>query len=320
MFDLRTLEILNERAHLQAVARAEAKVEYLARMAELKEREVEVDVTPTIFPLARLADRLIVGPPLISHLIDLFVHGDVVAEFNELVRTYLPEYESAIMALPLSQRVTSFTRFFSQSHFPLMDEFEDPDTSMGDLLNCIPVDFQGFTEVDYHAFNDFRPGYILLLSLAETRFDDLDDEDEASPGGRVPIIARMGELVGSQLAGLLPAEGWNLAYIHEKTDDTKFDGCGDFADWIFANTDFWLLNVTQVEYELDGRAGEEWTEDTVDSFTGEWPSICQFWEKLNHLADMLESDMAGNFRELLYLLVADTSKIIPQEQLPLLPS
>jgi len=317
MWDTRVLEYLNERAHQQAVERAAERAERLVAATADDGQEIKANVQPTIFPLSILAGRLVVGPPLISHLVDIFSNGDIVSQFNDLVREYLPEHEATIRAEPFSRRVVSFTRFFSQSFFPLMDEFNSPDASMAELLEVIPVDYMGFTYNDFHDFNDFRPGYILLLSLAECSLDEYDEDEEGSHGGRVPIIERMRELVGVQLAQLLPAAGWDAKYLHEVTDGTKFDGCGDFADWVVSSTDYWLLNCTQAEYEQQETPGEEWDMATVRTLADEWPLVCHFWEKLNILAGMLEGDMENNFRELVTMLVDDKEKIIPKEQLQL---
>ena len=319
MWDLQTLEYLNEQAHQRAIARAQEDAEKLAwklaREAEDREKDKVKDEAPAVFPLAIIAKRLIVAPPAISVIFDLISNSETVAEFNNLVREYLPEFEAAIKAEPINRRVSRFVSCFSEIYFPLSDEAYSPEVTMGELLMAIPVDFQGFTYNDFHAFADFRTGYILLLSLCESPYEvDDDEDDEDSFGGRVAVLEKVRELVGERLANLIPAEGWDRQYLREKTDGTEFEGCGDFADWIFKCTDYWLLNVTQAEYEQQGMAGEEWSRETVDVFAGEWPDVMEFWATINRLADLLESD-SNKFRELLALLTGSKDLIPPKEQL-----
>ena len=306
MFDLDTLHAMNEQAHLEAVERA--------KQAPVRK--------PPVWPLSILARRLLIGPPSLAHLLDLFANSEAVKAFVELVREFLPEQEAEIMAQDLDGRIQKFSDYFNQRYFPLADRAFD-ELSLEEFVSFIPVDLMGFSYDDYHQFEDFRPGYILLLSLAIYPYwDGYDSKEEMQAcsrgllmkpvGGRVPIIEEAGRLVGAELAALIPPNGWNAEDLHKMTDGTNFEGCGEFADWICSCTECWQLDAT-----YDGYEEEMWKRDVVEGLTEQWPRVRQIQEKIMHLTDWLEDDPRTNFRELMTFLLSRKDMIVPKEQLPL---
>jgi hypothetical protein len=306
MWDLDTLCYLNEQAHLQAVERA-------------KEASV---VKPPVYPLSILARRLLIGPPSLAHLIDLFANSEVVKAFAELVREYLPEHEAEIMSQDMDGRMQKFCEYFNPRYFPLADGAYC-EIDMEDFVSYIPVDLMGFTYEDYHNFEDFRPGYILMLSLVVYPYWDGYESDEelrlANQGklekmvaARVPIVEEVARLVGEELAALIPANGWSPEDLHRMTDGTNYEGCGDFADWVCSATGCMQLDATYEEY-----SGEEWRRELVEELTKQWPKVRQVQMKIAHMTDWLEDDPRTNFRELLAFLLDRKDMIVPKEQLPL---
>lgn len=306
MFDLDTLHYLNEQAHLEAVERAQ---------------QAPVRKSP-VYPLSILARRLLIGPPSLAHLLDLFANSEAVKAFVELVREFLPEHEAEIMAQDLDGRLQKFSDYFSQRYFPLADRVYD-ELELENFVSFIPVVLMGFSYEDYHEFEDFRPGFILLLSLVVYPYwDGYESQEERQAcsrgllmkpvGGRVPVIEEVERLVGAELAALIPANGWSPEDLHKMTDGTNFEGCGEFADWICSCTECWQLDAT-----YDGYAEETWTWDVVEGLTEQWPKVRQIQEKIAHLTDWLEDDPRTNFRELMAFLLGRKDMIVPKEQLPL---
>ncbi len=317
MFDLEALRYLNEQAHLRAVALANEDRTPHTRKVE----EVKVIKPPPVFPLAILARKLIGGPPSLGYFIELLEQSETFKDFLDLVREYLPEREFEIMAEDLNLRACKFSHYFSERYFPLRDDSFSEDFTAGDLLSGIPVQLMGFSYESWHGFTDFRNGYILLLSLIECPWDedpfgtDSEDEEDGMQGGRVPIIEVVGQLVGEGLARLIPDKGWSAEELHAMTDGTEFEGCGEFADWVFGNTGCAILD-TQGEYSETGHQ-IDWSPEEVEGLTDDWNKSSEIFDKIHRLALLLEQDLEGNFRKLMALLLDKPDLIIPKEQLPL---
>ncbi len=313
MFDLETLRYLNEQAHLRFLELANQDRPPPVRVA----KEIGESKPPPVFPLSVLARKLIGGPPSMAYFIELLELGETVAGFRNLVREYLPEYEVNIMAEDLDRRAQRFGRLFSEKFFPLSDDVDSDDFTVGDLLCRIPTQPLGFSYESYHSFTDFREGYILALSLIEYPWDEEDGEDGES-GGRVAILERVAELVGEGLARLIPEGGWSAKGLHRMLDGTEFDGLGEFADWVLCNTGCYHLDAQGESTET----GEtiEWDPGEVDDLTEDWHRSSEILENIHRVALLLEEDSERTFGRLLTLLL-DTQiigdLIIPKEQLPL---
>ncbi len=313
MYDLELLRYLNEQAHLKFLELANEDRTPAVRVAE----EIGEIRPPPVFPLAILAKKLIGGPPSMAYFIELLELGDVSIGFRDLVREYLPEYEASIMAEDLDRRAWKFGQFFSEKHFPLSDVTSSYDFTMGDLLDRIPTQPMGFSYESYHSFTDFREGYILALSLIEYPWDEWGDEDErvGESGARVVILERAAELVGEGLSRLIPEGGWSAQDLHGMVNGTKFEGLGDFADWVVNSTGYYFLDAQGESLEMGEQI--EWDPGTVSELTEDWHGACEILEKVHRLALLLEEDSESTFRELLALLLSTPDLIIPKEQLPL---
>lgn len=298
MWDLDTLHYLNYQAHLRAVERS----------MEASQGNAATNPTAPVYPLSILARNLIVGPPSISYIVELLQNSEVVAYFMELVSQYLPDHEDEIRAAFVDDRIRLFTHYFEQQYFPLYDESLLDEFALEDFVRQIPVDLMGFTYEDYHDFSDFRTGYILLLSLIESPFYVEDD------GGRVPILDYIGDLLGRDIVALLPKDGWEPDELHKLTDGTKFEGVGNYADWVHSNTGCWQLDANYGDYE-----GEPWHEQTVATLAEQWPKVCEIQEKIRKVVELVEENPRQRYLELLDLLLEVNPKefIIPDEQLRL---
>lgn len=321
MYDLEMLRWLNDQAHLRAVELANKGVSLSAPVAEKPKAVVK---PLPVFPLTVLARKLLGGPPSLAYYVELLEQGETVIGFRDLVREYLPEYEVDILAEDLHTRAMRFMRFFSEKFFPLYEDMNENFTT-ATLLDNIPTRPMGFSEESYHAFADFRPGYILALSLVESPWDeDLMDEagvedEDPMQGGRVPILETASKLVGRDLVRLIPEKGWDPGNLRTLTDGTEFEGLGDFADWVHSTTGLYHLDVQASSFELDMMDGEEmeWTRDRVAELTRDWQMSADIWDSLHRFALLLEQDPESTFRRLLSLLLDSPDLVIPKEQLTL---
>ena len=316
MYDLEALRYLNEQAHLRAVALAnrDGSLSVL-----VKEKTKAVIKPPPVFPLSILARKLLGGPPSLAYFIELFEQNETFTGFRDLVREYLPEYEVNIMAEDLNNRALKFVEFFGEQFFPLWADLRD-DFSIGDLLNGIPAQPLGFSYESYHAFTDFRKGYILALSLITSPWDEdplgLDEEEEEEmQGGRVPILEAVGQLVSAGLVNLIPKNGWSAEDLHRMTADTEFEGLGDFADWVQGSTGLYHLDAQGESLEMGEQI--DWSPEAVDDLTNDWHMTSEILDRIHRLALLLEQDSERTFRNLLALLLERQELVIPKEQLPL---
>lgn len=298
MWDLDTLRAMNARACLGA--RAQTK-----------------EVPEPVLPLQDLADRLTVGPPSLHALVDLFEQSESLGDFLNLVREYLPNREREIMAGSIDDRLERFCRLFEQRYFPLSDQARD-ELDLASFCAYIPIDLMGISYDDYHDFEGFRQGLLMMISLIVYPYIDAEPEPcsrgmfTGHVGGRVPIIEEVAKLVGKQLASEIPEKGWEPEDLHRMTDGTKYDGLAACADWIYHSTDCMVLDASYEEY-----SGEAWSRDVVNDLAAQWPKVKEVQGKINALAEWLEGDPRANFQELLSFLLDRKLDIIPKEQLPL---
>ncbi|MBA7695622.1 hypothetical protein ES703_104254 [subsurface metagenome] len=135
---------------------------------------------PEVWPLSYLADRLKVGPPLLSELINGFVDIETLEHFLWLVRAFLPEHEEEIFAESRSRRVYRFCYLFGKRYFPL--PLGTHDWSIAELSRALPVELFAMSYDMYHEL-DLRKEYLSLLSLVIYPYegDERDDWDDSVP-------------------------------------------------------------------------------------------------------------------------------------------
>lgn len=273
-------------------------------MVELDRTRPEAE---PVYPLAILARKLTVGPPLLAVIIDLLENTDDLAYFIELVREYLPEHEIEIMAqVGDASRISTFAHLFGDRYFPLSDTDAYPFDGFGitDFVHHIPVDLMGFEPDDFEDFSSFRDGFILLLSMVENPF-------YGAEGARVPLLEKVVDLVGKGLMELIPIEGWSNEDLHRALDSTEYEGCAVFADWVHQGTGCMQLDANYSEY-----GPEEWDSATVTALTEEWPRVIDLQDKMFNMQVWLEEDLARNFEKLVSAVLDRQPEIVPKEQIP----
>lgn len=263
-----------------------------------------------VMPLAVLADKLTLGPPALGALVDILDKSEIVQKFLELVREYLPEYEREMMSLDNFDRVERFKRLFEERYFPLADFGFDDEETMYNLVYTIPIMLGGITYEEYHEFDNYRDGHILLLSLVIYPYVTLGDGGAIA--SRVPLLEEVAEKVGKELAERIPPEGWEPKLLHEVCDGSRFAGVADFADWVCSCTETWVLDTNYEEY------GEEaWDREIVDELTAQWQRVVQIQDRLMNMSVWLEESPKARFEEMLNFILGKLASQVPKEQLPL---
>lgn len=304
MWDLDTLDFLNEQAVRRAqTLRNEKLIHSLHTAAATK------TVDPEAVPLTALADRLTLGPPSIGALLDLLEQSEYLQAFVELVREYLPENEKEIMLGVHDERVYRFVQLFSARYFELdYDMIDGGDDPMAELTWVIPVWPQGLGWEEYHEFDNMPDPMKLMLSLMENPWVDFGGDEKDA---RIALIEEAANLVGKEIAGKIPAEGWNPGELHRRLDGTKYEPVAAFADAVWHDTGLALLDNDR-ECELP-----RWDRETVDALIEQASKLRKFWEDLNHFEDWLLDSPQANFAELLDFLLGKETFRVPKEQLPL---
>ena len=262
----------------------------------MRGREVDVAQSPQpqAWSLSLLAERLRIGPPMLSELLKSFTNIDALEDFLKLIRQFLPEHEQDILSQPGGRRVYRFCYLFGKRYFPLPPwAFE---SSVGQIATTLPVELLAMSYSVYHELG-MRVGYMLLLSLVVYPYEgderDLEDEDQ-SPfgdvrpkptgktlmnifcGARVPLLDAVQRIVGEDLVRLIPRDGWSPAELHLMTDGTPHDGVGHFADWACSETGCVVLDSSYDDCEYIEGMGEpifKWTKFNVDTLTEQWPKV-----------------------------------------------
>jgi hypothetical protein len=131
-------------------------------------------------------------------------------------------------------------------------------------------------------------------------------KDKQEAGARIPLLEKVKQLVGPELAERVPPCGWLPEQLH-KTDGTKIDGLGVFADWAFQKTGCVMLDTTPSNCEWVEGSTEpafKWTVRNVQILSQQWPKVVEIRKKIDHLVQWLEEDPQRRFAEILdFLLV-----------------
>src|SRR3990167_4456056 len=165
MWDLPQLIAQNNHAAVQAMMTAERV-------------QVADSPAPMVWPLTYLADRLKVGPPVLSEIVNGLVDIEWMERFLKLIRDFLPDHEEEILSTRRNQRAWRFCRLFDRKYFPL--GVTNPGFGTHNLLYRLPVQLMGMSYDVYHDL-DLRPGYLLLMSLVPYPYegherDQVDDD------------------------------------------------------------------------------------------------------------------------------------------------
>jgi len=135
---------------------------------------------------------------------------------------------------------------------------------------------------------------------------------EIFSGARVPLLDAVQRIVGEEMAGLIPRDGWQPSELHLMSDGTPHDGVGQFADWACSETGCVILDASYEDCQyVEGMAEPifKWTKYNVDILTKEWPKVQEIRQKIDNMVEWLEAAPIIHFGELLeFLTVKAKSK------------
>lgn len=236
-------------------------------------------------PLADLAGKLQPAPPSLSYLIELFDETESLGEFVRVVQEFLPDQYAEIMAQDMDGRMMTFVRHFERRYFPI-DETAYLDEGYWPLVASIPVPRMGIDWDDYHELEEYHPGLRLLFAVVATPYHEFGGD-----GARVPLLEHVATIVGADLVGRIPPEGWRPEELHARLDNTEFQGMALAADWLWRQTNTIFLDAT---YE-DDLSELRWDRETVAWLTEEWPRAEAMRDEIANLHVWLEADSRERF-------------------------
>lgn len=243
-------------------------------------------------PLEVLAEKLLsFAPPSIPTLIAVLTEQEDFAEFRDIVRTFVPEYEAAIFHENTpSAQMACFATHFSDRWFPIREGMYPGWEFYPDLTRRIPYLIRGISYEDYDGGPQYwDPPYILMAYVVES---PRNEEDQ-----RVGFAEACMETVSKELIKRVPANGLSPILAHRLLDGTRFEGLATMADYIQQNTgNFFMDTDDESFYSGDG---PDWTLEEVESAKKEWLGADALDVKMDKLAGWLKEDMEAHFKELL---------------------
>jgi hypothetical protein len=125
-------------------------------------------------------------------------------------------------------------------------------------------------------------------------------------GSRMALLDRVQGIVGVEITKKIPVAGYTPEELHKLTDNSRFNGCGDFADWACGKTGTIMLdyNYDHGQYiEGNNEPIYTWTAGNVKKLTDQYPKVREIRRKIDHLVEWLELDPGNNFRNLVYYIL-----------------
>ena len=126
-------------------------------------------------------------------------------------------------------------------------------------------------------------------------------------GAKVPLFDMIQGVVGQQLVGMIPPEGWEPETLHKMTDGTPYEGVGHFADWACSNTGCAVLDCDYGDCEyIEGEVMPlfKWSRENVDRLTEDYLKVLKIRGKIARIVEWLEEDPPVRYRELLDFLTS----------------
>lgn len=205
---------------------------------------------PEAWSLTVLAEKLRIGPPLLSELMAGFVDIDTMTSFLKLIRMLLPEHEDEIMSEPRNKRVYRFCYLFGKRYYPLPAWSHD--ISMKDFADAMPVEIKAMSYSAYHEL-ELRPGYLMLLSLVIYPYegderDQWDDDvpfNPFDPMKRYAMEAKFGQIANAkETKSKWRPKASDIAFVKNLMEQLEYGG-----RW-FAPMGFIFIKIDDQNIEL----------------------------------------------------------------------
>ena len=174
-----------------------------------------------------------------------------------------------------------------------VDEGEDPPFTW--LRRGIPFQLVGFGYDGLHEMWDgYREGLSALALLAESPDSCYDGPD----GLRTAWLEAAAERIPQETLERIPKGGIALETLTEAVGETEYQGAGQAAAWVRAETGNFFLDHNYDDGDYDGFS-DPWEEEIIQEGTEEWRKADRLMDSVLKLADWLEGDLPGRFAEML---------------------
>lgn len=248
----------------------------------------------------QIQEKLRPGIPSILGLINFIGSNDLeyLSRFRALVEEFIPEYREDVMSFSdNNEKVGRFFYLFSEKYFELDEDllqsaFENEESVMGEMVNCMQFGLFGFSTNDYHEFTNLDQGRQILLSIV--------DYQEVENDSRIPILMKMRNIFEEYVTAKIPERPWERAEIHQMVDGTEYAGLGDFADFINSMTGCRQLDFNWEDYAYEYT---DWEMELIAELTKESVKMVEIMDKISALETRITK--RGEFEKLLDFLIKE---------------
>jgi hypothetical protein len=245
-------------------------------------------------PLMALAGKLLDKRiPSLSSLMVRLEESEDYADFVNLVKTYLPEHQGAILGEPTpASQMAAFASRFEDRYFPLEEPARDGMLeSYSEITRSIPVVSLVLSYDEYHEIPEYyRAGCQLMTCLIRNPWDDDTVALAEACAEHVPkgLVERAGR------AALSPEEAKELL------KGTKYEPLAMWAERLYQSTGNFFLDT---DYEcLYGGYAPGWDPEEVEELTRMWREAEAHESKTGDFMNWLEGDLPGRFEELVSII------------------
>lgn len=273
--------------------------------------------------ISSLLERVRSGPTMVSAYIDRI--SGAAMRFWELVDEYLPEMKSKILQEKSdTDRIIRFMNAIGEKYgLPMIDIEYEVDCYENAVFG-IPIKIMGWTNEDYHEFEDSTyPERQLLMAITMYPFTD------GGEAAQLVIHEQCAKYVGQELISRIPkttflagchsggyqqfeGPGWSSPRLRKLLKGTKFEGAADFAAWLWGDTNCCILNVSWEDIQ-NGYNSPQWSE--LKSIAEQWKTGGKMIGRIEKLEAWLKEDMKGHFKEMLEYILKRHEAIPEKEML-----
>ena len=251
------------------------------------------------------------NPARLTQIIDRLCAWENVKEFQELIRTYLPDLLDEISReTRLDDQVIRFGREFGERYFPINDleDLLDTDESLCTLIqHGIQIIPYGTDLEELHQIWDQEsPGRAILITMAQAPAQYLRYFE--GDGNRVAWLESALRRISQETLRRIPPGGIPQEVIEDTTRGTPLEAIQEIIQWAYRNTSniFLYMNYDEEYYDLI----PPWNPETVKWLQEEWKEAQEILDRMHRLEKWLEADLENRFTLILDFIL-ERAELLP---------
>jgi hypothetical protein len=210
----------------------------------------------------------------------------------DLVKEYIPEERARLLKMVPADAAKEFIKAFSKRYFPLRQSDRQDQyyyhANLNHMTLHIPLDWHGMKEWDYEPIRGISHAQLLAESICVCPF-------EGQRNDRIAVLTQftkvMGEEAAEPLIKLLPSRGCPIEDVEQALKDSPYPGLLPWCQWVFARTGNRWLDTSH--------GGVEWSRETVDQLTQQWPRYLEMDRKMKDFDKWLNVNLPWRSAEVI---------------------